>query len=442
MYAFIILILFLILDGGELEGLHRDNVESPYFTYLCPNCLFDLKSTFVKIPSKDVDKNIHLIPHSRGKTCQRCNCLFGRLRDGIYVPYIYREYYFEFLEDYLNYCSDNKSCQCYWPEVSKQAAEINDTAYGLFFDLFETTLLRSKRLEIAEFMELFTKKTASDDLTRHIVTGIVSKCFFFSHYCKLCHDLDQYSKITLDVNDYGKIFDKLESIKFLLGKMFVQLFEVCLCKHKNKRIVSEKVFASKFFEPELFGLLIHEQNGIDKFVDLEILSKKPIDWLAYQILFDKGVLLNDLYHHHDAIEVLTKVINGDPSNRDAYIERALAYFETNQIGLALKDYEAAKKLRFDPPFRRGQHGSCVDHAYKPENKIEFSKGMILGALEGINESAANLIPYVVTGCRGIVHGLWAFVASPEEIIQDMVNAAYSLGEFVRMHSTKECGLVA
>jgi Bacterial toxin 35 len=34
--------------------------------------------------------------------------------------------------------------------------------------------------------------------------------------------------------------------------------------------------------------------------------------------------------------------------------------------------------------------------------------------------------------------LWAFVLSPEEVSQDILNAAYSIGEYIREHSTMEC----
>lgn len=58
-----------------------------------------------------------------------------------------------------------------------------------------------------------------------------------------------------------------------------------------------------------------------------------------EILLEQGAIFNVLMLHKNAIEVLSQAIKLNSSNREAYFERALAYFETNQIALALNDYE-------------------------------------------------------------------------------------------------------
>lgn len=157
------------------------------------------------------------------------------------------------------------------------------------------------------------------------------------------------------------------------------------------------------------------------------------------ILLEQGTIFNDLLLCKEAVLILTKAIQSNPSNREAYIERALAYFETNQLSLALQDYESAKKLTVVAPFKYASHNLMAMSAiYIPENKIDFSKGLIAGTLSGASVSVVEFIPSTYSSCRGILNGLWAFVCSPNEVSQEMLNAAYGIGEFISNHSTEEC----
>lgn len=153
-----------------------------------------------------------------------------------------------------------------------------------------------------------------------------------------------------------------------------------------------------------------------------------VGWLESQVLLQQGFLFNNLLLYKDSISILSKAIKINPSNTDAYIERAFAYFETNQLSLALKDYEKAKKLMvvFSEVGAKG--------LYSPENKIEFSKGLLSGVIKGAKISTVEFVPSILSSCRGILNGLWAFVCSPIEISKEMTNTAYALGEFVSRNS--------
>lgn len=157
------------------------------------------------------------------------------------------------------------------------------------------------------------------------------------------------------------------------------------------------------------------------------------------IFLEEGTLFNSLLLYQEAIKILTQAIHLNPSNQDAYIERATAYFETNQILLALQDYEKAKKLTIIPPFKLDNDQMLIMKAiYVPENKTEFSKGLLAGTLEGANVSVNEFAPSILNCCRGILNGLWAFVCSPIEISKEMINTAYAIGAFISSHSTEEC----
>lgn len=170
-------------------------------------------------------------------------------------------------------------------------------------------------------------------------------------------------------------------------------------------------------------------------------SLSPLRSFSIQasVLLEQGSVLNDLLLYKEAIKVLTEVIRLNPSNKDAYIERATAYFETDQLSLALQDYEAAKKLTLVQSLRSNSPPAVMGaQVYIPENKIEFSKGLISGTVDGAKTSAAEFIPSLFSCCRGILNGLWAFACSPTEVNQEMINTAYAIGKFLRSHSTEEC----
>ncbi len=117
----------------------------------------------------------------------------------------------------------------------------------------------------------------------------------------------------------------------------------------------------------------------------------------------------------------------------------MAYFETNQIILALRDYEAAKKLTIIPPFIHGYPKAMLARSvYIPENKTEFSKGLVLGVTDGTQQSMNDFFPSVFGCCRGVLNGLWAFVYSPLEVSQEMIYTSYAVGEFISSHTTEEC----
>ena len=146
-------------------------------------------------------------------------------------------------------------------------------------------------------------------------------------------------------------------------------------------------------------------------------------------LVEHGTFLNNMLLYRQAIEVLSLAIKLDSSCLDAYIERALAYFETGQIQLALSDYKAAKKISTIPPYRG---------IYTPKNKLEFSTGLILGILSGSDEAFAEFFPSIFSCCNGILNGLWAFACNPSDVSYDMINTAYSIGNFIYNSSAEEC----
>ena len=256
---------------------------------------------------------------------------------------------------------------------------------------------------------------------------------------ELCQVRSAFNLPLFEAN-YGISEDRLSSASSFFQNDLLLYLEANLSldndsSHEKRNKLSNNLFDYRNKE---------NKKLFDKKADLneEFLLKapaRPKNWEQSGVFLSHGTLFNDLLLYKEAIQVLTHAIQLNPSNRDAYIERALAYFETNQLSLALQDYEAAKKLTIVPPFKPGSHKAMMMAAiYIPENKTEFSKGLVLGTVDGAKVSAVEFIPSIFSCCRGILNGLWAFVCSPIEVSQEMVNTAYAIGEFISSHSTEEC----
>jgi tetratricopeptide (TPR) repeat protein len=183
---------------------------------------------------------------------------------------------------------------------------------------------------------------------------------------------------------------------------------------------------------ECFGCLTHTISSLTTDTTAQTFS------LQSEIFLEQGTICNDLSLYKSAVDFLTKSIKLNPLNKNAYIERATAYFELNQLSLALKDYQQAKKLTISPPFKSTSKQIMMEEIYIPQKKKEFSVGLVAGALEGAKYSTKEFIPSILNCCRGILNGLWAFALAPKEVSQEMINSAYALGEFIASHSALEC----
>ena len=158
--------------------------------------------------------------------------------------------------------------------------------------------------------------------------------------------------------------------------------------------------------------------------------------IELDIFLEQGTLFNNLSLYDDAIVFLNLAIQKNPSCRDAYIERAYAYFETNRLPLALKDYESAKRLTIIPGMQMDV--LFMAGAYIPANKSKFSQGLIVGTLKGAKTATVEFIPSIFSCCTGILNGLWAFACSPAEVSHEVINTSYAIGEYISTHSSLEC----
>ena len=339
------------------------------------------------------------------------------------------------------------------------------------------------------------------ELNKHgLLVSFIGCRFRFSDYCALCQAIETYAKYRFGGREMAEIQDKLDTIIETLYPEFLSLCTDCYIKHPNASVAKEICFM-KYMVGDISGVEMLQigslEKGLDSMgesssestdlgtsfwldsVETEEFSRPIEKWdvscyshsnesyltnfdpLAPVRLLQVAVSYNDQLLYGRAITALSSAItkfsswysapnclreargNKEDSyyveaQRNAFAERALAYFETDQLALALKDYEAAKKLTIRPmcplitPLRKGGGG-----LYIPKHKIEFSRGLIAGTVAGAKVSVEEFLPSLFGCCKGILNGLWAFACAPDEVSEEFMVAAYSVGEFVFTHRADE-----
>lgn len=377
------------------------------------------------------------------------------------------------MHEHLIYCGKNSSCLCYWPECNQKAADISDAAFLLFNNLIDSTILykwipypddyaEDGTIIGTPLSEFFWRARYEDDCP---IFPLINQSFWFSHYYRICRDIEEFSKLNFNAEDCAAIKDKIEDMLSELYPKFLSLYENCLAKHTSADIEQEVLFM-KLLTNQTDKLYCNQNENQDYFID-KILCKQSIDnsmkslnticakdllpikgpkekyqpfpFLS-EILLEQGILCNNLFLYKEAISLFTQAIEKNPNSRDSYIERAMSYFETNQIELAIQDYQSAKKLAIPPPFRAEccMHINPTPSRFTPENNIEYSQGLVVGALDGIKNSVIELVPSICTGGRDILKGVWAFACAPKEVSQEMITASFAIGQFIRSNNANDC----
>ena len=258
-----------------------------------------------------------------------------------------------------------------------------------------------------------------------IVASFICHSFHYSDYLDVCRDLYSYCKRIYPEEDCVEIKNKMDDLLEKLASPFLELYDHCLAKHPNEHIEKERLIVLSrlgLLDYSFFtALRSNNSHTLNVKIDFnkeiknrflnenEILNDENLsfflDWLGEdhyykkpnpisleaEFLLAQGTILNSLLLHKEAIEALTKSIQLDPYDKRTLTERAMAYFETNQIGLALNDYESIKRLTL-PPFKDGNHLILNAGIYIPENKIDFAEGLVLGIISGGKIGIQDFIP--------------------------------------------------
>jgi len=138
--------------------------------------------------------------------------------------------------------------------------------------------------------------------------------------------------------------------------------------------------------------------------------------------FAKGLI--EIGEYQKAIELLSQVIEEAPGKKEAYFERAAAYFELGQFDLSLEDY-----------LRQRKSSPAVE--MENQNLMDFGKGILIGAKNGAAESSLELVPSLLGSLQGIGKMLWATLEHPIQTPKQFVVATIDFCNFLKSCPKKE-----
>lgn len=330
----------------------------------------------------------------------------------------------------------------FWPECSEKARTISNEAISSFYDLIENTNLD----QLAQLTSYRDKFVLSSPYLKKInkdiyVKSLVSSCFWFSDYFQVLEDLRVFSKKKMPGSSQN-LEDKIDLILEQLEEHYTQWYHQLQSDQYTTEIAHELEFLDY-----LIGRWNQEGRNNESVEESQFLFEQP-KWFLAQFHLVKGQAYNEAMLYENAIEELTMSIECNPDNLDAYIERAFAYFELQQIDLAVEDYKRARYFGFsNGPFPKklemtyGKYNSAwTDQGGYVVSVVDYAvlgKEFCSGVIEGASLSATEYIPNTLSTLTGIGHGLWAFACSPTKVSKNFLDSMYNLMIYIRTHSSQE-----
>lgn len=190
--------------------------------------------------------------------------------------------------------------------------------------------------------------------------------------------------------------------------------------------MSPKIFPLLLGTEKLFYI---EQTRIEMRILYFLIALVSLQLHAYDIhdLIIEGSGCNNFFLYEDALKFLNEAIRRDPRVKEAYQERALTYFELDEIDLAFNDYERLTTENFFCNFQSSNSSiPILTCAHKKKSSLDFATGLLQGTLKGFEEETFEF----VSSIRGSFSFLWALTCSPVDVSKELIAAVYAMGEFV------------
>ncbi len=203
---------------------------------------------------------------------------------------------------------------------------------------------------------------------------------------------------------FGKFSLKLQEVR----NSYDYIFEECSRLH-NAPSAEYELIHKQFENGDYTEAIEALKELLDK-VNLDSLESH----LASNIYTSKGWAESETLQYDEAIISLSQAIALNPTNPDAYFERAIAYFETGQFDLSLQDYlTQGKDITFKP--------------FEEEWSLSiFSTGFTKGCINGTEDSATEFLPSIYNSIAGVGNFLWLTIKHPIDTPKQLV---YSIQEF-------------
>lgn len=204
-------------------------------------------------------------------------------------------------------------------------------------------------------------------------------------------------KSDLEIPEHERCMDIINAASEEAENLLKSIFLYCLQRHQPEGIEFQAIIES-FLERDLLQGIEHLKElikiGEENHFNSEMMGK---------IHFLKGQCESEGLLYAEAILSLTEAIAKAPYLKEAYIERAAAYFELGEINQCLEDFQ--------------QFASQIDQNLEgmPLSISELSLGLAKGLPQGVYESG-----------KGILLFLTDFVTDPILTSTQMVQAISSL----------------
>ncbi len=299
--------------------------------------------------------------------------------------------FISFFEQHLKYSRENPGCLCYWPYRSMRACKISDSVYNAMSPQFANSIL----------------------------SNLFIHSFFYSQYREALFKLAEYEEV-YDV-DTRKTVETINSIYKVLDELcpeFLKLYSQCLKKHPHPKIYYERGMV--FFHQ---GMTLDALGDIRALLDWARLNHQE-DLLTSELYLQEGTIYSELGLYDKAVEGLSLAIDKDPNNKEAYYERAGAYFELGDFDLSLKDY-LASEITPQAPL-----SNSID-------LVPFSLGLTRGLVKGGMQAGTEFIPSLLASANGIGHGLWAVAQEPVQSSLAFAEAVQDCFIFIKEHASKK-----
>lgn len=214
--------------------------------------------------------------------------------------------------------------------------------------------------------------------------------------------------------DYEKNKEIIEQAIRKIDDEFRSIFTQCLEQHQPEGIA---------FHGALEALIGQDHDeAMDQIRWLIDTAEKHTvqEQLLAKLYLLEGQVQLEYGLYAEAIIGLTTAIHKNPEMKEAYFERAAAYFELGQFEQAIEDY-LASNMR--PTYF--------------ETSTQVGLGIAAGIVVGAKDSTLEFIPTMLGTAQGLGAGIWALLKNPVATSQEFVNTATQCVEYIQSHSTYE-----
>ncbi len=193
-----------------------------------------------------------------------------------------------------------------------------------------------------------------------------------------------------------------------------QVYTLCIEQHNDKNSFYERGLT--YYDQ---GKFLESITDISKFLETGQMIQNQDN--PSDIYLAQGKSYSDLALYNEAIEALTKAIQCNPENKEAYLERAGAYFEIGDYDGSIQDFLTS-----------GYRTTPID-----SSKLDYAVGFLTGASSGLREALVQFIPGLLNSAKGLSSAIWSLAISPEQFSEDVWDACSSFIQFLSTHPNPE-----